>query len=35
MKKNETKHILQFGKTYSFYNYFLVGPLTLHFKDDL
>jgi hypothetical protein len=33
--QNEKKHILQFEKTYSLYNYFLAGPLTLHFKDHL
>jgi hypothetical protein len=32
MKK---KHVLQFEKMYLFYNYFLAGPLTLQFKDDL
>jgi formate hydrogenlyase subunit 4 len=29
------KHILQFVETYFLYNVFLVGPLALHFKDDL
>ncbi len=34
MKKNEKKHILQFVKMCFFKNFFLVGPLALHFKDD-
>jgi hypothetical protein len=34
-EKNEKKHILQFGKTYSLYNSFLASPLALHFKDNL
>jgi hypothetical protein len=34
--QNEVKsNILQFEKTYSLYNSFLVGPLIFHFKDDL
>jgi len=33
--EKKDKHILQFVKTYFLYNFFLVGPLALHFKDDL
>jgi len=33
--QNEKKHSLQFEKMFFFYCYFLAGPLTLHFQDDL
>jgi len=34
-EKNEKNHSLQFEKTYSLYNFFLAGPMTLHYNDYL